>query len=44
MGSSVVERPLRSTLRAIFSASERDYKKPKPEDELNTGLYGKIEF
>jgi len=23
---------------------ERDYKKPKPEDELNAGLYGKIEF
>lgn len=28
----------------ISSSFEKDYKKPKPEDELGTGLYSKIEF
>lgn len=28
----------------ITTSFEKDYKKPKPEDSLNTGLYGKIEF
>ncbi|MGN0602186.1 MAG: RNA-binding cell elongation regulator Jag/EloR [Oscillospiraceae bacterium] len=28
----------------ITTSFEKDYKKPKPEDELNAGLYGKIEF
>lgn len=34
----------RSDLDSMKTSFERDYKKPKPEDELNTGLYGKIEF
>ncbi len=28
----------------ISSSFEKDYKKPKPEDEMGTGLYSKIEF
>lgn len=28
----------------ISSTFERDYKKPKPEDEIGSGLYSKIEF
>lgn len=28
----------------ISSSFEKDYKKPKPEDEMNAGLYSKIEF
>lgn len=28
----------------ISSSFEKDYKKPKPEDELGSGLYSKIEF
>ena len=28
----------------ISSSFEKDYKKPKPEDEIGTGLYSKIEF
>ena len=28
----------------ISSSFEKDYKKPKPEDELDSGLYSKIEF
>lgn len=28
----------------ITTSFEKDYKRPKPEDNLNTGLYGKIEF
>lgn len=28
----------------ITTSFEKDYKKPKPEDNINTGLYGKIEF
>lgn len=28
----------------ISSSFEKDYKKPRPEDELGTGLYSKIEF
>lgn len=31
-------------LDSMKTSFERDYKKPKPEDELNAGLYGKIEF
>ncbi|WP_295091517.1 RNA-binding cell elongation regulator Jag/EloR [uncultured Ruminococcus sp.] len=28
----------------LATSFEKDYKRPKPEDELNAGLYGKIEF
>ena len=28
----------------ITTSFEKDYKRPKPEDNLNTGLYGKIEI
>ena len=28
----------------LSTSFEKDYKKPKPEDSLDTGLYGKIEF
>ena len=28
----------------ISSSFEKDYKKPKPEDEMGAGLYSKIEF
>ncbi len=28
----------------ITTSFEKDYKRPKPEDTLNAGLYGKIEF
>lgn len=28
----------------ITTSFEKDYKKPKPEDNLDAGLYGKIEF
>ena len=28
----------------ISSSFEKDYKKPKPEDEIGSGLYSKIEF
>ena len=32
-------------LKSSFETSfEKDYKKPKPEDDINAGLYGKIEF
>lgn len=34
----------RKNLDSMKTSFERDYKKPKPEDELNAGLYGKIEF
>lgn len=34
----------RKNLDSMKTSFERDYKKPKPEDDLNTGLYGKIEF
>lgn len=34
----------RRDLDSMKTSFERDYKKPKPEDELNAGLYGKIEF
>lgn len=34
----------RKNLDSMKTNFERDYKKPKPEDELNAGLYGKIEF
>lgn len=28
----------------LKTSFEKDYKKPKPEDDINAGLYGKIEF
>ena len=28
----------------LKTSFEKDYKKPKPEDDMNAGLYGKIEF
>lgn len=28
----------------LSTSFEKDYKKPKPEDNIDTGLYGKIEF
>ncbi|MCD7958609.1 MAG: Jag N-terminal domain-containing protein [Ruminococcus sp.] len=34
----------RSNLDNMKTSFERDYKKPKPEDEINAGLYGKIDF
>ncbi|WP_295214048.1 RNA-binding cell elongation regulator Jag/EloR [Ruminococcus sp.] len=34
----------RANLDSVKTSFERDYKKPKPEDELNAGLYGKIEL
>lgn len=34
----------RSDLDSMKTSFERDYKKPKPEDDLYTGLYGKIEL
>lgn len=33
-----------SNLDNMKTSFEKDYKKPRPEDELNTGLYGKIEL
>lgn len=33
-----------SNLDNMKTSFEKDYKKPKPEDKLGTGLYGKIEF
>ncbi len=34
----------RNDLDMMKTSFEREYKKPKPEDEIDTGLYGKIEF
>jgi len=28
----------------LSTSFEKDYKRPKPEDDINAGLYGKIEF
>lgn len=33
-----------SSLDNMKTSFEKDYKKPRPEDEFNTGLYGKIEL
>lgn len=33
-----------SNLDNMKTSFEKDYKKPRPEDEFNTGLYGKIEL
>ena len=34
----------RISLDSMKSSFEKDYKRPKAEDEINAGLYGKIEF
>ena len=36
--------PTRISMDSMKTSFERDYKRPKPEDDLNAGLYGKIEF
>ena len=36
--------PERISLDSMKSSFEKDYKRPKAEDEINAGLYGKIEF
>lgn len=33
-----------SNLDGMKTSFEKDYKKPRPEDEIHTGLYGKIEL
>ncbi len=40
-GNRVHHEPRSLDLKTSF---EKDYKKPKPEDDINAGLYGKIEF
>ncbi|MDE6657772.1 MAG: Jag N-terminal domain-containing protein [Oscillospiraceae bacterium] len=34
----------RISMDSMKTSFEKDYKRPRPEDELNAGLYGKIEF
>ena len=36
--------PTRINMDSMKTSFEKDYKRPKPEDDLNAGLYGKIEF
>ncbi len=36
--------PTRISMDSMKTSFEKDYKRPKPEDDLNAGLYGKIEF
>ncbi len=36
--------PVRTSMDFMKTSFEKDYKRPKPEDDLNAGLYGKIEF
>lgn len=36
--------PTRTSMDFMKTSFEMDYKRPKPEDDLNAGLYGKIEF
>ncbi|MDE5737705.1 MAG: Jag N-terminal domain-containing protein [Oscillospiraceae bacterium] len=36
--------PSRISMDSMKTSFEKDYKRPRPEDELNAGLYGKIEF
>ena len=36
--------PSRISMDSMKTSFEKDYKRPKPEDDLNAGLYGKIEF
>ncbi len=38
------EPPTRINMDSMKTSFEMDYKRPKPEDDLNAGLYGKIEF
>lgn len=40
-GNKNYHEPRSLDLKTSF---EKDYKKPKPEDDINAGLYGKIEF
>ena len=40
-GNRSYHEPRSLDLKTSF---EKDYKKPKPEDDINAGLYGKIEF
>jgi spoIIIJ-associated protein len=34
----------RISMDSMKTSFEKDYKRPKPEDDINAGLYGKIEF
>ena len=36
-----IDEPMSFDYKTSF---EKDYKKPKPEDDINAGLYGKIEL
>ena len=36
--------PQRMSMDSMKTSFERDYKRPKEDDDINTGLYGKIEF
>ncbi len=36
--------PTRINMDSMKTSFEKDYKRPRPEDDLNAGLYGKIEF
>ena len=36
--------PSRISMDSMKTSFEKDYKRPKPEDDINAGLYGKIEF
>jgi len=36
--------PTRISMDSMKTSFEKDYKRPKPEDDINAGLYGKIEF
>ncbi|MBR3629088.1 MAG: Jag N-terminal domain-containing protein [Oscillospiraceae bacterium] len=36
--------PERISMDSMKTSFEKDYKRPKAEDEINAGLYGKIEF
>jgi len=37
-------QPERISMDSMKTSFEKDYKRPKAEDEINAGLYGKIEF
>lgn len=36
--------PTRTSMDFMKTSFEKDYKRPKPEDDIHAGLYGKIEF
>ena len=36
--------PTRISMDSMKTSFEKDYKRPMPEDDINAGLYGKIEF